>query len=165
RLMNLAANPSNGISAYTGTATNISIIRKLVPQRGWKVVNRCARSTVTGSPDSKLKTTLCSAPWYSKTRRMSLKRDTRYRNATSIDTRMIPSARLNGIRPVSIGYTLPSLVASTSGMNLYRKIMKATENSRFAVTTQPGNSLAGFLSGAAGSMSATNWSVENLSAP
>ena len=54
----------------------ITTIRKLVPQRGWKVVNCCAFSTVTGLPDSKLKTTLCSAPWYSKTRRMSFKRET-----------------------------------------------------------------------------------------
>ena len=36
--------------------------RKLVPQRGWKVTNFCAFSTFTGLPDSKLKTTLCSAP-------------------------------------------------------------------------------------------------------
>ncbi len=40
----------------------ITTSRKLVPQRGWNVVNVWAFSTVTGLPDSKLKTTLCSAP-------------------------------------------------------------------------------------------------------
>ena len=32
--------------------TTITTIRKLVPQRGWKVVNDCAFSTLTGWPDS-----------------------------------------------------------------------------------------------------------------
>jgi hypothetical protein len=35
---------------------------KLVPQRGCQVTNCWAFSTLTGLPDSKLKTTLCSAP-------------------------------------------------------------------------------------------------------
>ena len=96
---------------------------------------------------------------------MSLKRDTTYRNATRIATRMIPSARLKGMRPVSRGYTLPSLVVSSSGMNLYRKIMNAIENSRLPVIAQRGISLGGLLSGEAGCKSASAWSVENFSAP
>jgi len=41
---------------------SISVIKKLVPQRGWNVGKLCACSTVTGWPDSKAKTVLCSAP-------------------------------------------------------------------------------------------------------
>ena len=42
--------------------TSITTIRKLVPQRGcWRGWTR-AFSTESGSPDSQLKTVLCSAP-------------------------------------------------------------------------------------------------------
>ena len=43
-------------------AISITVIRKLVPQRGWNVVYACAFFTVSGSLFSKAKTVLCSAP-------------------------------------------------------------------------------------------------------
>ena len=52
----------------------ITVIRKLVPQRGWNVENFCAVVTDMGSPDSKANTVLCSAPWYWKTLRISFMR-------------------------------------------------------------------------------------------
>ena len=46
----------------------MTIRRNDVPQRGWKRSNFCAFSAVSGSPASKQKIVLCSAPWYWKTR-------------------------------------------------------------------------------------------------
>src|SRR5271157_6145279 len=96
--------------------------RKLVPQRGWNVVNRCALATVTGWPDSKLKTTLCSAPWYSNTRRMSFQSEMANMNARKMAMRIKPSAMLNGTRPDSTGNSFCSLVTNKRGTNLYMKM-------------------------------------------
>ncbi len=74
--------------------TSITTIRKLVPQRGcWRGWTR-AFSTESGSPDSQLKTVLCSAPWYSKTRRMSFDSEKLEIIRMKIAIRMRPSMRL-----------------------------------------------------------------------
>jgi hypothetical protein len=51
-------------------------------------------------------------------RRMSFMRETQVQKRQENAMRMIPSARLKAMRPVSTGYTFPSLVVSSSGMNL-----------------------------------------------
>ena len=55
----------------TRTLTATTTSRKFVPQRGWRVEWARAPATVSGSPCSYAETTMCSAPWYSKTRRIS----------------------------------------------------------------------------------------------
>ena len=61
--------------AKTKMETSMTIKRNDVPQRGWKRSNFCAFSAVRGSPASKQKIVLCSAPWYWKTRWMSFMRE------------------------------------------------------------------------------------------
>ena len=63
------------IGAKTKMATIITMSRKLVPQRGCRREKRWALSGSSGSPASKQAITLCSAPWYSNTRRRSRMRE------------------------------------------------------------------------------------------
>ena len=63
------------IGAKTKIATIITMSRKLVPQRGCRREKRCALAGVSGRPASKQEIVLCSAPWYSKTRRRSRSRE------------------------------------------------------------------------------------------
>ncbi len=70
-----AASETLGMKGKTA-ANNTMLTRSTmrmneVPQRGWSVVCRAAFCGVSPSPFSKVQIALCSAPWYSKTRRMS----------------------------------------------------------------------------------------------
>ena len=70
----MAQNPWNLKREKTTMLTTITKSRKLVPQRGWSGDFLRAFSTVSSSCASQVKTTLCSAPWNSNTRRMSFMR-------------------------------------------------------------------------------------------
>ena len=63
------------IGANTKIATIITTSRKLVPQRGCSREKRWALAGVSGRPASKQEIVLCSAPWYSNTRRRSRTRE------------------------------------------------------------------------------------------
>src|SRR3954451_23472264 len=63
------------IGANRKIATIMTMSRKLVPQRGCSREKRCAFSGVSGRSASKQEIVLCSAPWYSKTRRRSRRRE------------------------------------------------------------------------------------------
>ncbi len=52
-----------------------TISMKLVPHRGWIVLCFAKFSCVRSRFASNVLITLCSAPWYSKTRRMSFIKD------------------------------------------------------------------------------------------
>src|SRR3954471_22985829 len=71
-----AQNVVTGNSMYTKMLISITVIKKLVPQRGWNVEYFCTAPGLSGSFDSNANTVLCSAPWYWYTRRMSLNSDT-----------------------------------------------------------------------------------------
>src|SRR6266700_4356169 len=62
RIANRAKNVCTGTSMYTKIEIIITVIRKLVPQRGWNVGYFCTADVLSGSPFSKAKTVLCSAP-------------------------------------------------------------------------------------------------------
>ena len=57
--------------AKTKIDTTMTMSRKFVPHRGRRRLWRLTFSTVSSSPDSYVQMVLCSAPWYSKTRRIS----------------------------------------------------------------------------------------------
>ena len=63
------------IGANTKMATIMTTSRKLVPQRGCSLEKRWALSGVSSRPASKQEIVLCSAPWYSNTRRRSRTRE------------------------------------------------------------------------------------------
>src|SRR6185503_11138130 len=95
RIRKFNSNESNLITENRMIATSITTIRKLVPQRG--CCRGCGRafSTVNGKPASHVKTVLCSAPWYSKTRRMSFKNEKLTIMIKKNVMRIRPSIRLN----------------------------------------------------------------------
>ena len=62
------------IGAKTKIATIITSSRNVVPQRGCRREKRSAFAGVSGMPASKQEIVLCSAPWYSNTRRRSRRR-------------------------------------------------------------------------------------------
>src|SRR6478672_2129600 len=66
RMPNLAQNVVTGNTAdtamYTMIEISITVIRKLVPQRGWNVEYFCTDGVFSGSPFSNAYTVLCSAP-------------------------------------------------------------------------------------------------------
>src|SRR5215213_6889416 len=72
-----------------------------------------ALSTVRSRPFSQVKTVLCSAPWYSKTRLMSLRYDIEKIITTKKNIRTRPSARLNAIHECGlISHTYALIISS-----------------------------------------------------
>ncbi len=67
------------IGANTKIAMIITISKKLVPHRGCSREYSAARSGTSSSSASKHEIVLCSAPWYSNTRRRSGRRDSTHR--------------------------------------------------------------------------------------
>src|SRR5260370_33204 len=72
----------------------MSVIRKLVPHLGWNVEYFCTEAVVKGSPFSNANTGLCSAPWYSYTRRMSFHSETPQINRRNSPSRIALGGRI-----------------------------------------------------------------------
>ena len=132
----------------------ITVIRKLVPQRGWKVEYFCTVAVSSGSPFSNANTVLCSAPWYWYTRRMSRSSDVPQIKIRNSASRIRPSIRLNMICPFSDGWAFFSSVVASSGRYLYMKIKNPTEIRTFTVAIQP--LISNFFFGAASPISCCN---------
>src|SRR5262252_4567666 len=95
RVTKFSTSESNFTTENETIATSITTIKKLVPQRGCCRRLRRAFSTVSGSPASQVYTTLCSAPWYWNTRRISFSSDIVHIMIMKKDILITPSTRLN----------------------------------------------------------------------
>jgi len=146
RAMELAVNESNGSSAYMIIAITHHH-EDTGPQRGWKVTTSCALSTARGWRDSKLKTTLCSAPWYQKhavnflffSGEKSIKK-----NARKSPCRMTPSVHVVGDRPKRRKPHGLALVARNTRTRICTGNAEA-EREHQVRGHQPGRELAVFL--------------------
>jgi len=85
---------SRGTKTKTRMATNMTVSRKAVPQRGCAGEYRRIASISSGSPRSCAWTVMCSAPWYMNTRRMSDIRPISQMYATNTASLIAPSATL-----------------------------------------------------------------------
>src|ERR1019366_9208989 len=132
----------------------------------------CTFAVSSGSPFSNANTVLCSAPWYSYTRRMSFHSETPHTNSRNIAIRMSPSTRLNTICCPKTGFTFFSSVVASRGRYLYMKMKKATEKAMFTPAIQPvisnflpwSLSSGSLLSGSWADISSSAALAENLSA-
>src|SRR5260370_41496353 len=80
---------------------------------------------------------------------MYFQREISTRKPTKIAMRMMPSAALKAMRPLSAGYHLPSVVTRYSGTNLYRKTKNANEKTRFRGSIQDDTSSGSALAASA----------------
>src|SRR5260370_33202 len=104
----------------------MTVIRKLVPHLGWNVEYFCTEAVVKGSPFSNANTVLCSAPWYSYTRRMSFHSETPQINRRNSPSRIAPSTRLKTIRPPS-AIRLGLFLLFIWGVSLWKDIRRVYE--------------------------------------
>ena len=117
--------------AKTKIDTTMTMSRKFVPHRGWRRLWRLTFSTVNSSPDSYVQMVLCSAPWYSKTRRMSDVREIPHIYNRNIARRRTPSTTF---RRTALSATPGMNFAAYVGMARKKTIARTTETEMLVET-------------------------------